>query len=169
MARGFLTVLSHSRLSLRVSPSRRPLVLFSIPPVVVAVRPVDIASSDPLQQLGARAVLRNDESGKSSSVHLTENSSASVRSRTGIPQAGCAAFDRLSIKISIKRPGRYKLRVMLVLETASGVSVQGFIDSGFIHVHSDAVRRNLRVGNQVHNTATRASIGSHGIMFSGYN
>ncbi|KAL5001333.1 hypothetical protein BDV10DRAFT_160470 [Aspergillus recurvatus] len=112
--------------------SARPGVPFSIP-VIVAVRSVGSASSDPLQQLGARAVLR-DESGTSSSVDLTGNTSTSVRSRTGNSTSGYAAFNRLIIK----SPGKYKLRVMLVLNTASGVSVQGFIDSGIIHVNLGA-------------------------------
>ncbi|KAL4736944.1 hypothetical protein BDV11DRAFT_164242 [Aspergillus similis] len=105
---------------------------FSIP-VVVAVRSVANASSDPLQQLGARVVLW-DESGTSSPVDLTGSTSTSVRSRTGNSTSGYAVFNLLTVE----RPGRYKLRVMLVLNTAGGVSVQGSIDSGPIHVHSGA-------------------------------
>ncbi|KAL4987851.1 hypothetical protein BDW68DRAFT_177463 [Aspergillus falconensis] len=112
--------------------SARPGVPFSIP-VIVAVQPVGNTSSDPLQQLGARAVLR-DENGASSSIELTGSTSTSVRSRTGNSTSGYAAFNRLTIK----SPGRYKLRVMLVLNTASGVSVQGSIDSGTINVNLGA-------------------------------
>ncbi|KAL6235346.1 hypothetical protein BDW75DRAFT_144078 [Aspergillus navahoensis] len=125
---------SNYSLTFMIEPptSVRPGVPFSIP-VIVAVRPLGNASSDPLQQLGARAVLW-DESGTSSSVDLTGNTSTSVRSRTGNSTSGYAAFNRLTIK----SPGRYKLRVVLVLHTASGVSVQGSVDSGTIHVNSGA-------------------------------
>lgn len=125
---------SNYSLSFTIEPptSAVPGVPFSIP-VIVAVRSVGNANSDPLQQLGARAVLW-DESGTSSTVDLTGNTSTSVRSRTGNSTSGYAVFNRLTVK----SPGRYKLRVMLVLNTASGVSVQGSIDSGIIHVHSGA-------------------------------
>ncbi|KAL4759993.1 uncharacterized protein BDW70DRAFT_138534 [Aspergillus foveolatus] len=125
---------SNYSLSFTIEPptSAAPGVPFSIP-VIVAVRSVGNTNSDPLQQLGARAVLW-DESGTSSTVDLIGNTSTSVRSRTGNSTSGYAVFNRLTVKSS----GRYKLRVMLVLNTASGVSVQGSIDSGIIHVHSGA-------------------------------
>ncbi|KAL4785431.1 hypothetical protein BJX76DRAFT_324634 [Aspergillus varians] len=112
--------------------SVRPGVPFSLP-AIVAVRAIDTANSDPLQQLGAGVYLR-DETGTSSAVGLTGITSSSVRSRGGNTASGYALFRSLTIA----NPGRYRLRMMLVANTPSGVPVRGFIDSGVIHVHSGA-------------------------------
>lgn len=112
--------------------SVRPGVPFSLP-VVVAVRPIGAASSDPLQQLGAGASLR-DESGTSPSGGLTGTVSTSVRSRAGNTTNGYARLGPLRITT----PGKYKLRVTLVNNTSSGVTVRGFIESSVIHVHAGA-------------------------------
>ncbi|KAL4936712.1 hypothetical protein BDV06DRAFT_88421 [Aspergillus oleicola] len=121
-------------LSFEISPptSVCPGVAFSLP-VIVAVRLIGAAGGDPLQQLGATASIR-DETGASSAVRLTGTTSTSVRSRTGNGTTGYARFDRLTIA----NPGKYKLRITLMLNAPSGVTVKEFTESAIIHVHPGA-------------------------------
>ncbi|KAL4920070.1 hypothetical protein BDW62DRAFT_199160 [Aspergillus aurantiobrunneus] len=123
--------------------SIRPGVAFSLP-VVVAVRPVGTAGSEPLQQLVAGASLRN-ETGASPVVGLTGNLSSSVRSRVGNTTSGYARFGPLTIA----NPGRYKLRVMLAANTFSGVTVRGVVESGVIHVHPGAAASQRPTATQI--------------------
>ncbi|KAL4901424.1 hypothetical protein BDW74DRAFT_83432 [Aspergillus multicolor] len=112
--------------------SVRPGTAFLFP-IVVAVRPVGNAGNDPIQQLGATVMLR-DESGNNAAGGLTGSTSTSIRSRTGNSISGYAAFSRLAIA----SPGKYRLRVMVMLNNASGVAVKGSVDSKIIHVHAGA-------------------------------
>ncbi|KAL2820896.1 hypothetical protein BDW59DRAFT_164449 [Aspergillus cavernicola] len=112
--------------------SVRPGVAFTFP-VIVAVRPVGAASNDPLQQLGASVLLR-DETGTRSLLGLTGSTTSSVRSRNGNTTSGYARFGPLTLT----NPGRYRLRVMLALNTSGGMTTRAFIDTTIIHVHAGA-------------------------------
>lgn len=110
----------------------RPGVAFTIP-VIVTVRPVGATGSDPLQQLGVSASLR-DESGANPAAGLSGSTPSSVRSRMGNTTSGYANVGRLKIT----NPGKYRLRVTLVANAASGVTKKGVVDSGVIHVNPGA-------------------------------
>ncbi|KAL3471922.1 hypothetical protein BJX99DRAFT_13516 [Aspergillus californicus] len=112
--------------------SVRPGVAFTLP-VIVAVRPVGAASNDSIQQLAASISLR-DETGTTSLPGLTGSTTSSVRSRNGNTTSGYARFGRLNIT----SPGRYRLRVMLVLSTSSGVTSRAIADTAVIHAHAGA-------------------------------
>ncbi|KAL4803423.1 hypothetical protein BDV18DRAFT_144725 [Aspergillus unguis] len=121
----------------------RPGAVFTLP-VIVAVRPVSAANSDPLQQLGITTLLR-DETGASAAVGLSGLAPATVRSRAGNTASGYANVGRLRIA----SPGKYRLRVVLIVNAASGVTTEGYVDSGIIHVHAGAAASQRPTSSQV--------------------
>jgi hypothetical protein len=112
--------------------SVRPGVAFTLP-VVVAVRPVGAASNNPTQQLLAGASLL-DETGARSPTRLTGNLTDSVRSQAGNTNSGYACFRSLRIP----SPGRYRLRIMMAVDSYNGTVTSEFVDSRVIHVHVEA-------------------------------
>ncbi|KAJ0426922.1 hypothetical protein BJY00DRAFT_306913 [Aspergillus carlsbadensis] len=112
--------------------SVRPGVAFALP-VVVAVRPVGAASNNPAQQLLAGVSLL-DEAGVRSPTRLTGNLTDSVRSQAGNTTSGYACFRPLRIP----SPGRYRLRIMMAVDSYSGTITSEFIDSRVIQVHAEA-------------------------------
>ncbi|KAL2856417.1 hypothetical protein BJY01DRAFT_203349 [Aspergillus pseudoustus] len=109
--------------------SVRPGVAFTLP-IVVAVRPVGAASNNPL----VASISLQDGTGARSSTRLTGTLTSSVRSQTGNASSGYASFRPLRIA----SPGRYRLRVMLAVDTYSGTTTMEFVDSRVIEVHADA-------------------------------
>ncbi|KAL4878013.1 hypothetical protein BJY04DRAFT_221585 [Aspergillus karnatakaensis] len=110
----------------------RPGVSFILP-VIVAVRRISGVGTDPFQQLGATISLR-DETGTTTIAGLNGSVTSSVRSQLGNTSNGYARFGPLSIA----NPGRYVLRVILAVNTFSGVTTRAVIDSAAIHVHAEA-------------------------------
>lgn len=109
----------------------RPGVPFTIP-VIISVRPVGTPPRN-VQHLVVNASLR-DETGTSAAAGLTGSLTASVRSRADHAMGGHARFSPLTIS----RPGKYRLRVMLSAASYNGVVTKRYIDSGVIHVHAAA-------------------------------
>lgn len=109
----------------------RPGVPFTIP-VIISVHPTGTPARN-VQHLVVNASLR-DEAGTGAAVGLSGNLTASVRSRTDTAMSGYAKFSPLTIK----RPGRYRLRVMLSAASYNGVVTKEYVDSGVIHVHAAA-------------------------------
>ncbi|KAJ5595251.1 uncharacterized protein N7459_001459, partial [Penicillium hispanicum] len=101
-------------------------------PVVIAVRPVGTPARN-VQHLVVSASLR-DETGAGPAIGLTGNLTASVRSRTDTAMSGYAKFKPLTIS----RPGKYRIRVMLSAASYNGVVTKEFADSGVINVHAAA-------------------------------
>ncbi|KAL2856184.1 hypothetical protein BJX68DRAFT_230098 [Aspergillus pseudodeflectus] len=112
--------------------SVRPGVAFTLP-VVVAVRPIGLASNNPTQQLVAGASLL-DETGARSPTRLTGNLTDSVRSQAGNTSNGYACFRPLRIP----SPGRYRLRIMVAVDSYNGTVTSEFVDSRVIQVHAEA-------------------------------
>lgn len=108
----------------------RPGLPFTVP-VIVAVRPIGTPSRT--VQLVASASLRN-EAGTSTAIGLGGNLTAMVRSRTEPSMSGYAKFAGLTIS----RPGKYRIRVMLSTSSVNGVMTKECVDSGVIHVHAAA-------------------------------
>lgn len=109
----------------------RPGVPFTIP-VIVAVSPVGTPARN-VQHLVVNASLR-DEAGTAAATGLGGNLTASVRSRTDSAMSGYAKFSPLTIS----RPGKYRLRVMLSAASYNGVVTKEYADSAIIHVHAGA-------------------------------
>ncbi|KAF3388349.1 hypothetical protein F1880_004016 [Penicillium rolfsii] len=108
----------------------RPGLPFTVP-VIVAVRPIGTPSRT--VQLVASASLR-DEAGTSAAIGLGGSLTAMVRSRTEPSMSGYAKFAGLTIS----RPGKYRIRVMLSTSSVNGVVTKEYVDSGVIHVHAAA-------------------------------
>jgi hypothetical protein len=119
-------------LTLETAPpaAARPGLPFTVP-VIVAVRPIGTPSRT--VQLVASASLR-DEAGTSAAVGLSGNLTAMVRSHTEPSMSGYAKFAGLTIS----RPGKYRIRVMLSTSSVNGVMTKECVDSGVIHVHAAA-------------------------------
>lgn len=109
----------------------RPGLPFTIP-VIVSVRPIGTPAQN-VQHLVVNASLR-DETGTSAAAGLSGNLTASVRSRADTAMSGYAKFSALTIS----RPGKYRLRVMLGAASYNGVVTKEYVDSGVIHVHAAA-------------------------------
>lgn len=112
--------------------SARPSQPFTIP-VIVAVQPVSSPVGSPAQQLVVHASLRN-ENHSPASAGLTGTLTSSVRSRHGNTAAGYAKFSPLCIR----QAGRYRIRMMLGAASDGGVTTKEYVDSGVVHVHSEA-------------------------------
>ncbi|RHZ45349.1 uncharacterized protein CDV56_103369 [Aspergillus thermomutatus] len=110
----------------------RPGTPFTLP-VVVAVRPAGNPGNQAVQHMVAHASLRS-ETGAVAATGLTGTLTSSVRSRNGNTTSGFAKFSPLSIA----RPGRYRIRVILGAASHSGVTTKEYVDSGVIHVHAGA-------------------------------
>ncbi|KAJ5168407.1 uncharacterized protein N7482_004001 [Penicillium canariense] len=108
----------------------RPGLPFTVP-VIVVVRPVGTPSRT--VQLVASASLR-DEAGTSPAIGLSGNLTAMVRSRCEPSMSGYAKFSGLTIS----RPGKYRIRVMLSTSSVNGVMTKECVDSAIIHVHAAA-------------------------------
>ncbi|GLI78416.1 hypothetical protein PoHVEF18_006731 [Penicillium ochrochloron] len=108
----------------------RPGLPFTVP-VIVAVRPIGTPSRT--VQLVASASLR-DEAGTSAAIGLGGSLTAMVRSRTEPSMSGYAKFAGLTIS----RPGKYRIRVMLSTSSVNGVMTKECADSGVVHVHAAA-------------------------------
>lgn len=106
----------------------RPGLPFTLP-IVVAVRPIGAPSSN--THLVVNASLR-DETGATAATGLSGNLTASVRSRGDSAVGGYAKFS----PITILRPGKYRLRVMLSCSSVNGVFTKEMVDSSVIHVHA---------------------------------
>ena len=113
-------------LSFEIAPpsSVRPGQPFTIP-VIVSVRPIGTPSRS-VQALAVNASLR-DEAGATQVTGLSGSQTTSVI-------GGYAKFSNLSIS----RPGKYRLRVMLGAHSIGGVVTGGYVDSGVITVASAA-------------------------------
>lgn len=109
----------------------RPGAPFTIP-VIISVRPTGTPARN-VQHLVVNASLRN-EAGTGAAVGLSGNLTASVRSRTDTAMSGYAKFSPLTIT----RPGKYRLRVMLSAASYNGVVTKECVDSRVIHVHAAA-------------------------------
>lgn len=120
-------------LSLEIDPPTavRPGVPFTLP-VIISVCPIGTPPRN-VQHLVVNASLR-DEAGTGAAVGLTGSLTSSVRSRSDNAMGGCASFSPLTIS----RPGKYKLRVMLSAASYNGVVTKECVDSGVIHVHAAA-------------------------------
>lgn len=106
----------------------RPGSPFTLP-VIVAVRPLGAPSRN--THLVVNVSLR-DESSSTAVTGLSGNLTASVRSRGDSFMGGYAKFSPLTIT----RPGKYRLRVMLSSASVNGVFTKEIVDSGVIHVHA---------------------------------
>ncbi|KAJ5380420.1 uncharacterized protein N7496_002848 [Penicillium cataractarum] len=111
-------------------PAARPGLPFTVP-VIVAVQPIGTPSRT--LQLVASASLR-DEAGTSPAIGLGGNLTANVRSRTEPSMSGYAKFTGLTIS----RPGKYRIRVMLSTSSVNGVTTKECVDSEVIHIHAAA-------------------------------
>lgn len=109
----------------------RPGLPFTIP-VVIAVRPIGTPARN-VQHLVVSASLR-DENSTAPAVGLGGSLTASVRSRSDNAMSGYAKFSSLTIS----RPGKYRVRVMLSAASVNGVVTKEFVDSGVINVHAAA-------------------------------
>lgn len=120
-------------LSFEIDPPTavRPDVPFTIP-VIISTRLVGTPPRN-VQHLVVNASLR-DEAGTSAAAGLSGSLTASVRSRSDNATGGYAKFSPLTIS----RPGKYRLRVMLSAASYNGVVTKEYVDSGIIHVHAAA-------------------------------
>lgn len=109
----------------------RPGLPFTIP-VIIAVRPIGTPGRN-VQHLVVSASLR-DENSTAPAVGLSGSLTASVRSRTDNALSGYAKFSPLTIS----RPGKYRVRVMLSAASYNGVVTKEFVDSAIINVHAAA-------------------------------
>lgn len=120
-------------LSFEIDPPTavRPGVPFTIP-VVISVRPICTPPKN-VQHLVVNASLRN-EAGTEAALGLSGSLTESVCSRTDNAMGGYAKFSPLTVT----RPGKYRLRVMLSAASYNGVVTKECVDSGVIHVHAAA-------------------------------
>lgn len=100
-------------------------------PVVVAVWPLGYPGN--VQQLVVNASLRS-EKGTSATSALTGALTSSVLTYPGNIRGGYASFSPLTIR----HPGRYRLRIMLAVASYEGITTKGYVESGVIHVHAGA-------------------------------
>ncbi|KAJ5716921.1 hypothetical protein N7488_002567 [Penicillium malachiteum] len=128
-------------LSFEVAPptSVRPGQAFTLP-VVVSIRPIGTPSRN-VQALAVHASLR-DETGSGAAPGLGGSLTSSVRDGA---LGGYAKFGPLTIS----RPGKYRLRVMLGAASYNGVVTKEFVDSGLIIVGPTAPAAQRPTATQV--------------------
>lgn len=120
-------------LSFAITPptTARPGVPFTIP-VIIGVNPIGTPAQN-VQHLVVNASLR-DEAGTGAATGLSGDLTASVRSRSDNAMSGYAQLG----KLSILRPGKFRLRVMLSVASYSGVVTKQYVDSTVIDVNAGA-------------------------------
>ena len=98
-------------------------------PVAVIVWPLGYPGK--VQKLVVNASLRS-ETGTSATSALTGALTSSVLTWYGNTKSGYASFSPLTIK----HPGRYRLRIMLAVASYDDITTEEYIESGVIHVHA---------------------------------
>ena len=120
------------KISFEMAPpaAARQGIPFNIP-VVVAIWPLEYPGN--IQQLVVNASLRS-ERGTSATLALTGALTSSVLTPHGNIRRGYASFSPLTIR----HPGRYRLRIMLAVASYEGITTKEYVESGVIHVHAEA-------------------------------
>ena len=120
------------KISFETAPpvTARPGVPFNIP-VVIAVWPLGHPGNT--KQLVMNASLRS-ETGTNITSNLAGALTSSVLTGHGNTKSGYASFSPLTIK----QPGRYRLRIMLAVASYEDITTKEYVESGVIHAHAGA-------------------------------